>query len=444
MTAFRNKNTPLGPNHVTEADSSHISGGGRKRVVNRKTLFSAKFEYTELSHFFDEKSVGGGVSTHLYDESSVLMTVPAPGDELIRQSKIWSQYQPFNTQEIVNSWVFGDHQPGIVKEVGYNDGLDGPLFRQKDGQYWLVLFSSVPGVDPVEVPQSEWNIDRFSGGNKDENPSGVIFDFSKALIQHIDLVWLGVDRVRFDFVIDGIVYQSHEVFNAGKYSSPYMRTASLPIRVRIKNESSVTPGTMKQICSYVGSEGGEEIFGIRQVAGVYNLPVAAAAFLPADGAGIVKPDYESFTPLLVIRPRATYYTHPNRGQVREVGFSITVKGNVPVFWALLHDPAFENPLSFSPIALEGERQPSITEYASGTVAANKITDPGHVHRAGVAVSSVKGETLAEKEIVTNLILTRYTFDHTDDANSDVLCLAIAGDGAVVTDVTPFIEVAEIF
>lgn len=438
-------NAQTGRNYVSFADTQNFDGAGRFRVSTPLNLFSQKFEYTNFSHDMEEKVVGTAVSSHLPSESSVLMSVPASGDELIRQSHEWFDYQPLNTQEIAATSVFGPHEDKIEKSYGYSSGTDGIELVQNEGQYWLYLYSSAGGlVPPVQkVAQADWNIDRFQIPGqtkcKEFNPSGEFIDFSKFNISHFDIVWLGGDRSRVAIKYNGILYDAHEFLNAGKYDRVFMQTGSLPIRYRIKNNGNPAGGTMKQICYTVRSEGGSEKFGIPHPFGVFNLPVTAATFT---GSQV---NIGSLTPLLTLMPLATYFGLPNRAKARMLSFELLVKGNVPAIWMLIHDPIFTVNPTYNPVlTIAQSNTPSMMSWATGTVAANAITGKNHPHNIGTASADVKGDISGGGDISTRIMLSRGTFDHTDDLAADRYCLAVGGDGGAIASVTAIMRWAEIF
>lgn len=436
-------NAQTGRNYVSFADTQQLDGSNRLRISTPLNLSSQKFEYSEFSHDMEEQTTGTGFSTHLPLESAVLMSVPNPGDEIIRQTHEWFDYQPLNNQETAATAVFGPHEDKIEKSYGYSSGVNGVEIVQNEGKYWLYLYSSVGGVVPAvqKVPQDEWNIDRFqiAGKDKEFNPSGEYIDFSKFNISHFDIVWLGGDRSRVAIKYNGILYDAHEFLNAGQYDRAFLQTGSLPVRYRIKNNGSALGGSMKQICYTVRSEGGAEKFGIPHIAGVYNLPVAAATFT---GSQV---DVASLTPLLTIMPLATYFTLPNRTKARVLSFEILVKGNVPAIWMLIHDPIFAVNPTYTPVATTAQSNvPSMMSWATGTAAVNTITGKNHIHNAGTASAAVKGDISGGGDLYTRLMLSRGTFDHTDDQTADRYCFAIGGDGGAIASVTAIMRWAEIF
>jgi hypothetical protein len=138
--------------------------------------------------------------------------------------------------------------------------------------------------------QSNWNCDNLLGNG----PSRKTLDISKAQIFFIDIEWHGVGSVRCGFVIDGVFIQCHTFHHANVLPSTYITTASLPLRLEMKNTSATSSSsTMKQICSSVISEGGYELRGAQLAVGT---PLTTPKDMPTAG---------TFVPVVSIRLRST-------------------------------------------------------------------------------------------------------------------------------------------
>jgi hypothetical protein len=114
----------------------------------------------------------------------------------------------------------------------------------------------------------------------------------------IDVEWLGLGTVRCGFVIDGKLIHCHSFHHANYITSTYMTTASLPLRLEIKNNngSTANASVMKQVCSSVLSEGGYELRGAQQAV---SIPVTAPIDLTTAG---------TYYPIISIRLKSS----PNR------------------------------------------------------------------------------------------------------------------------------------
>jgi len=209
-----------------------------------------------MSLFWDEQLTGTGTSTLLPLERSIAMQVSASGDKVIRQTKEYYVYRAGQSQLILTTFVMSDPDPNVVEEIGYFDSENG-LFLRRNGANvsFVIRRNATPSVVDRVFLQADWNIDRLDG----TGASGITLDLTKAQILVIDFQWLGVGRVRFGFDLNGDIVYAHQVFNANTtLTQVYMQTGQLPIRYQIEATGiPAAPSTLKQICSAVIREGGE-------------------------------------------------------------------------------------------------------------------------------------------------------------------------------------------
>lgn len=430
---------------VELGDSANLDAFGRLRVSQPFALNIYKFEYSTDEHYWPTAITGAASETHLPNESSVQLDVTAAaGDKIIKQGKIYNQYQPGNSQQIMMTGVFGAHEEGIRKRLGYFDGKNGVFLEQYDGEYAITLRTNTSGTpsDSERIAQSSWNIDRFqyssSPSSDPNNPSKKKIDFTKSLIFFVDLEWLGVGRVRCGFVQDGLIYYAHEFNNAGVKDKVYMESASLPLRYEIENIGGTNTGTLKQVCSTAKSEGGQEIFGVQHIAA--RSFYGAVAVTDTSGTG------GAYTPILSIRPRQTFHSQDFRGVIIPVEFEVFVEGNFPVEFILVHDgtltktgPAPLDPADWLPIADETADVPSASEYTLEATAIDITT--GHTHNLGFATGDNKGLATPGQEITTNLLLSN-GIDVTDRSSADTYTIAARSKGGGVSCSAAF-RVAEV-
>ena len=237
------------------ADSGAVDAFGRQRVSQPFTLFDSVLRHSKNAELWNE-TISGGTSTHLPNESSVLMTVTASGNSVLRRSRKRFPYQPGKGLNVLQSFAGSTLQNGLIKELGLFDNNNGIMLRASGTTVQFVIRSSTNG-SPVEtvVNQSEWNIDTVPW-----------LDFSKTNIFATDLEWLGVGRVRCGFVLDGEYYYCHEFNHANNLDVVYMTTAVLPLSYGIRSTATIS-GSMKQICSHVSVDGGYEPAGAIYVTG---------------------------------------------------------------------------------------------------------------------------------------------------------------------------------
>lgn len=97
----------------------------------------------------------------------------------------------------------------------------------------------------LNSPVSAWTSTHF-------NPATI--DWSKTQLMMVDFQWLGVGRVRFSMVFDGLPYTFVTNSGSNVLSEVYMKSPNQPIRYEIR--SSGGTGTFNQICSQSSIEGG--------------------------------------------------------------------------------------------------------------------------------------------------------------------------------------------
>ena len=223
---------------------------GRLRVSNPVTVFDAQNRYMDGEQFSSDNS-GGGSVTYNANSSNFTLSVTGNGDEVIRQAKRVTLYQPGKSLLIMNTFAFNTPTNNLRQRVGYFTAQNG-IFLEADGtDIYIVKRSYTTGsaVD-TRIAQSSWNGDTLNGAGA----SGITLDVSKTQILWTDIEWLGVGSVRVGFVINGVFYIAHTFHHANSLTDVYMTTASLNCRYEIT--STGASGSMRQICSTVISEGG--------------------------------------------------------------------------------------------------------------------------------------------------------------------------------------------
>jgi hypothetical protein len=239
-------------NQPTFGDTPSLDAFGRLRASNLFGLHQNKNIYTKEGNWEEEVSGAGAAITFLSDEAAVELTVgTVSGEYAIRQSRNYFPYIPGKSQQIMMTGVLGNSKENVVRRMGYYDDNDGLFFEVNGNGFSVVVRSSTSGssVDTV-INEADFNI---------EKPN---MDLSKAQIFFIDFQWLGVGRVRFGCVIDGVLNYFHEMLNANNVDTVYIAMPSLPVRYELRNTGTAASlSTLKEICSSVASEGGFELQG---------------------------------------------------------------------------------------------------------------------------------------------------------------------------------------
>jgi hypothetical protein len=267
---------PFGNNASTDAF-------GRLRISTPDTIHNCKQIYDNAPLIYNTATVNGGVAIYDNANSSTVMQVSADGDAVIRQTRLYCNYQPGKSQLGFITFSMPD-SAGITCRVGLFDGdtttpyanPHGFYFENNNGDLSVNIANYGGGESSQTAPQSAWNIDRLDG----TGPSEITLDTTKTQILVLDFEWLGVGRVRFGFNINGITYYVHCFNNANTLIYPYLKDPNNPVRYEIRSTGGA--GVMRQICSTVMSEGGAQTNGILYscntgVSGIGNISAGTRA-----------------------------------------------------------------------------------------------------------------------------------------------------------------------
>ncbi len=236
----------------------------RGRVSNPTNLFDSKQIFDNQPLFWDEvlESGAGITATHATAEAATtISSTNSTAGKFTRQTFMRFNYQPGKSQLIYMTGVLDKSGggTGTQRRIGYFDDNNGLFFEDDEGTIKVVRRTKVTGtVVNNKVAQSSWNIDKVDG----TGASGLTADFTQAQVFVIDFEWLGVGRVRFGLIIDGLVIYVHEFLNANTLSTVYMSTPNLPLRYQLETTSSSATASILSMCSTVVSEGGSEDLGI--------------------------------------------------------------------------------------------------------------------------------------------------------------------------------------
>lgn len=391
---------------------SGLDAFGRARVSDPHTSFDWQTQYNEAHLWLEDELSGLATSTHLPNESSVLLSVTASaGSRAVRQSREYIRYQPGKSQLIVLNFVFGLPKTNLRRRVGYFDDSNGLFLEQSAGQIYVVRRSNTTGT-PVDivVSQSDWTIDTMDG----TGASGITLDFTKTQILVIDMVWLGAGRVRFGFDINGHTYHVHEFFHANVLSNAFMGTANLPIRWEIENTGATDgPSDLLAICGIVMSEGGQQVNGIVHSVsnGTTGIPVSTQRAV------------------LSIRPKLTFGGQTNRGQVINIGFILFATAN-----NIYYEVFYNHNLGGTPV-WTSVNDDSIVEYdVAGTTVTGGIRATSGYIPAGAAAGA--GHT--ERDILGKLPLT-LNIAGTEARHLSLVCTAIGGPTATCYGALEWLE-----
>lgn len=343
---------------------------GRLRTSDPVTVFDYQSEYDKGLLLWEETTVGSGSAAHDANEACVDMTVTtASGDKVSRQTIQYHRYQPGKSQLIMMTFVFAAGQANTDQRVGYFDDDNGIFLELSGTTLQLVRRTNTSG-SPVDtnVAQASWNLNTLTA-----------LDITKAQIFIIDVEWLGTGTVRCGFWFDNEIIYVHEFRNANTLDVVYMRTANLPVRYEIENTGAAGSGvTMKAICCSVISEGGFEADR--------GYPFSRTNYdkdLPGNG---------KVMPILSIRPKLTFNSITNRGEIIVQAANGLAQKNNTIFEIVYDGTLTWNASDSASVAYSSVNANSITEYdtAANSIAGGIIISSFFAPAAGAATPAQQG------------------------------------------------------
>lgn len=279
---------------LSDADLSPIRAtvSQELKVAQLYTLADLTNKYELDTRLFDSFTTTGGTTSHVPTQSAVRTAVTgASGATAALCSNTFYKYQSGYTQFVSISVINSDlGHVNQVRQWGYFDDNDGLFFQVSGTALSIVERTSATGsVAETTYAQAAWNVDPMNG----TGPSGLTLDVSKGNIYEIELQWFGVGATRY--FVNGVLV--HKVQHANALATVYMRTANLPVQLRVTNTGASASGSLTLVCARVAAQGQTQE--------------------PHEWAyGVANPTEKvlsvSEAPILSIRPKALYNTIVNR------------------------------------------------------------------------------------------------------------------------------------
>ena len=306
---------------------------GRLRVTQPFTLFDSRHRFSDNGLWVTANTAGNSSVVFVENQSTIDMTVGTTANaEVIRETTKVFSYQPGKSLLIMNTFAMNPPKANVRQRVGYFGQSNG-IYLENDGttNYFVLRTNTSSTVAETKVAQSNWSIDKFDGTGYSSQIGGAEhsdgLDVSKTNIFWMDIEWLGVGDVRCGFVVDGKMVPAHVFHNDNKNTVPYMTTASLPLRLEIKNTGvTASNSTLSQICSTVISEGGYELYGTQQaVATSITSPVdlpTAGTYYPVISLRLKSTRLDAIvilTALSILAPSNAYYNWQVRSGANTTG-----------------------------------------------------------------------------------------------------------------------------
>lgn len=293
---------------VSGGSAGGVGGGdgtkdafGRARVSEPYTIADYKAVYGLNSEFLTDKSGVGSDVAFIANLAAARLTVGTGAtDYVVRQSRMYHQYQPGKSQLVLFSFKLNGVEAGADKRIGLFDDRNGVFLKYGgDGSLSWVERRYVTGTaQDFPVAQAAWNVDTCDG----TGDSGFDIDPATTQLLFIDYQWLGVGRIRVGFVHNGEYVVAHEFYHSNTLTTVYWSQPSLPLRAEIRNTTALTVSTTMDImCASVQAEGGYSESG---------NDFAAATGLRTVGSP------PATLPLMAIRLADTFGSQPNRLTIR--------------------------------------------------------------------------------------------------------------------------------
>lgn len=339
----------------------------RIRVSNPTGLSDHQFTYDLAPLIFDTIQ---GLNTAIAHDATnriarMTMAATPTGNTVAMQTFEWFKYQAGKSQLVFITFNMRGAKEGVTKFAGYSGGSNGIELRLNNGVAQVAILSDTESGDEI-INQSNWNIDKMDGMGE----SGIKLDWNKTHIFVIDFQALYVGRVRVGFDVDGEIFYVHQFNHANILETPYIQTATLPIRVGMTSTATVTD-TLEFVCSSVISEGGTE-------------DVSSYLF-SYSGTGTAGNTVDAH--IVSIQPDTLFNGIQNRQRIVVDGVDILVTGNSAVKYTICIGQEITNPTIG-----EVNSTYSGVDYVTGTISGAPaiIIDQGLIPSS----ASVKGSIQA--------------------------------------------------
>lgn len=309
---------------VVYGDTPLNDAFGRMRTSYPDSIFDNYEIQGKKTLFWSENHIGTVACTHVANQSAIQFACSmTSGNKVTRSSRKLSLYTPGTSLMVLATGIMGTGQTGSAQRIGFFDDYNGVFFEQKDAAMGAVIRTNTSGTPTdTRVEQEDWNIDTMDGNG----PSGITLDFTKTQIFWFDLEWLGVGRVRFGFVHEGIIYVCHECYHNNRLDTVYMSTPLLPVTYEIENLTAVTAALddFRQICCSVQREGGESTSHKHKNSNNLVTPIAVTS--------------TAWTPVIAIQIATGYV---GKGMIKPENINVISQGTKDILFEVVYGGTVE-------------------------------------------------------------------------------------------------------
>jgi hypothetical protein len=241
-------------NAVKYSDSTNLDAFGRLRVSEITSLLETTHVNSDGLLFEDEATTG--TTTSIWDQPNAQIIMSATGTSyIIRQTFRKAPYQPGKSQLFEASFSNFEIQEDVIKRVGafttstssldeYDTDYDG-FFLESNGITNEISFQVWKTGDlSFSASTTSWDSNQIDPLSIDWSLTNLIF---------VDFQWLGVGRIRFGMVIEGVLYFFSQNWGVNNLTNVYMSSPNKPIRYEIRTYGDT--GQFNKICSQLSQEG---------------------------------------------------------------------------------------------------------------------------------------------------------------------------------------------
>jgi len=387
------------PLAVKYGDSHTIDAFGRARVSQPFNTFDLQFNVDLQPLFFEVSATGGGGVSHQADISAARLSTGGitNSDGVIFQTYEYFRYQPGKSTFVSWTCILGAKTSDVRKRIGYFDDENGFFFEQDGTDLKIVRRTKTSGsvVDNV-TKQSDWNLDVLDG----TGTSGTTLNEANDNIFSIDFQALYAGRIRYGFDFDGHITHFHEEKYANTVTVPFITNANLPFRAEIFNtDTAAGTATFDLTCLAIMSEGGFNPLGIPGSVQSTALRNVTTSNDPL--------------PIISIRPRTTFNSITNRGQVRPLGYSLS-SADASVTYEIIRNGSLTN-ASFADVDTTNSLVQ--VDVAATAISGGLVVDSGFL--TGAKDKTVSGN-------INELLLSKLGLDNNIAGDTtDTLSIAVS-------------------
>lgn len=264
-----------------------LAAFGSLRVSEAYPLADIINKYKINSNFWGTTVTGTGSINHVAAVSGIsVFAGGAIGTALLRTHEYFRYQAGKGTRWKMTGYSSNAGNSNSVRQWGQFDDSDGLFFqhqRYAPGNALDIVVRSSSGAGSATIAQKNWNVFKYPD-----------LDPTKGNIYECSYQWLGVGSV--SFYVNGVLVHVEE--HANLLGLPYMRTAQLPLSVKVAEAGgSAGLNGWTSICSSIQVDGG-------------SLPISY-------GYAYVKPSAPfalatTETPLISIRPANQINSIDNR------------------------------------------------------------------------------------------------------------------------------------